>query len=80
MDISIHVSDEPESGFVQNSKGTLENVQYMFCSDIPLETFELNWNGRYVKIVLETFYGSGPGLSYVNINYNRDTGDISSKN
>ena len=38
---------------------------------VPVETFELNMEGRFIQVVLESTHPLrlGPGLQYMNINF-----------
>ena len=45
----------------------LPDVRSSSCSDIPTLSFDVNQSGRYVKVKLESYYGHGPGLQYVDI-------------
>ena len=39
------------------------------CSEVPLHTFLVKRRARYMKIILETFYGNGPGLKYIGVDH-----------
>ena len=45
----------------------LTDVRGKECMDIFLEHFNIGGRGRYVKINLETYFGKGAGLKYVDV-------------
>lgn len=47
----------------------LPDARNKACQEIPLNNFEVNIAGRFVKIIMESFYGRATGLQYVNIIY-----------
>ena len=66
---SVHVSFKSHYDWTKVLTDNLPDARNKTCEEIPLNTFEVNAAGRFVKIIMESFYGVGPGLKYVNIEY-----------
>lgn len=45
----------------------LTDARHKDCSDILPEAFNIGKRGQYVKIFLETYFGYGAGLQYLDI-------------
>ena len=50
-------------------EGTLTNAYGRTCSDIPLETFDINQFGRFVRFIAKTFYNPNAALQYLYIDF-----------
>ena len=65
---TILVSDSLDTNWTFSDSHVLSDVKSLACEQIPLNNFEINSIGRYIKITLDSFYESGAGLQHVDVN------------
>ena len=52
--------------------GTLQSPHDLSCPEIKTEKFKINQSGRYVKVTLDSSYGTrGTALQYVDVSFKR---------
>lgn len=68
---SVYISFKPDSDWIHVLTANLPSAINVACVNIPLNTYNINHNGRYAKLDMETAHlNKQIVLAYVNINYN----------
>ena len=66
---SVYVSDQAEGDWTHIVTDQIPSVFHLGPNeDIPLHSFDIKAKGRYVKVTLDSYFHSGAGLRYVNVN------------
>ena len=69
---SVYISTTaPNAGWSLTLTDNLPDARSIDCANIPILMFDINRFGRYVKITLDSYYGRGSGLRYVDILYSK---------
>ena len=75
----MFASLKPDSDWSQALTGNLPNAKDVECDSIPIMVFGINSSGKYVKLTMDSFYDSGPGLQYVGFEYEEICGKLVKK-
>ena len=74
---SVYTSFKHDADWSHVLTGNLPNVANVACEGIPINTFDIGRSGRYVKVTMNTYYGLGYGLQYVDVNFEESCGKTS---
>ena len=64
---TIQVSNAENGGFKNLLTSKLEDSRALECNSIPLHTYHVSKCFRYLRFIVNSYYGNGGGLNYFNL-------------